>query len=343
MRTEEEQGQRWLVVAYALVLSLQAFAVFERLRMGNLAVVLGWLPYLALQLGMMCAAWLGYRWARWILFLLLLREALLALQMAINFYNAGMIITFGVYSVALCLVALRDVGEFVRHRHRKHRLSAQEAPRGLSEKAAFWSLLAPGLAMVMMLSGQPVPRDGYDLRGLLGLTSVLALMAGATMGIIGIVLGSQKSLVGTLRSAVAGTCVCGLLGSLWVWAAVRWPEQLERARTMAAQRTKHYLPIQTTVLRLEVAERIKVEVGRLLHRSPQEFDPYKPLMAQGANDLHIVELILALERIFQVKLPDGRIASKTEQGASTLTIEQLAQVIAAEMKNKVSTAAYEPE
>lgn len=343
MRTEEEQGQRWLMVAYLLVLGLQAFAVFERLKLGNVGTVVGWLPYLGLQIGMMCVAWLGYRWARWVLFLLLLREALLSFQIALNFYNTGMVITFAVYVVALSLVALRDVGEFVRHQHRKHRLSASGDTRGFGEKAAFWSLLGPGLAIVMMLSGQPVPRDGHDLGPLLAVGAVMALMVGAILGIVGIVLANQKQLVGTLRAAVAGTCVCGMLGSFWIWAAARWPEQLERARMMAAQQTKHYLPIQTTVLQLEVVDRIKVELARMLNKSPRDFDTYKPIVAQGANDLHIVELVLALERVFQVKLPDGRLATKSGEGTSMLTIDQLAGVVAAEMKNKVSTAAYAPE
>lgn len=110
---------------------------------------------------------------------------------------------------------------------------------------------------------------------------------------------------------------------------------------MAAQQTKHYLPIQTTVLQLEVVDRIKVELARILNKRPKDFDSHKPLVAQGANDLQIVELVLALERTFQVKVPDAQIAGKTADGSSTVTIEQLADAIAAEMKNKVSTAVYD--
>jgi acyl carrier protein len=346
MRSEEEQGQRWLIVAYLLVLGLPVFAIIERLRMGRLDTIGPWLPFLSivgLQIGMMCAAWLGHRWARWILFLLLLREALLSFQLVLNFSNAGMVITFSVYLVSLYLVGLSDVGEFVRHQHRKHQMSTGLEPAGLAEKTAFWSLMCPAVATVILLSGQPVPRGGYDAGPLLGLGAFAALVGGIVMGIIGIFASGQRHLVGVLRTAVAGTCLCGILGGMWIWAAAGWPEQLERARMFALEQTKHYLPIQTTVLQIEVAERIKAELGRILNRAPAEFDTRKPLVAQGANDLQIVELVLAVERAFQVKVPDSRIGSRTGEGASALTIDQLANAIAAEMKNKVSTAAYSPD
>jgi acyl carrier protein len=134
-----------------------------------------------------------------------------------------------------------------------------------------------------------------------------------------------------------------MLGGLWMWAAAGWPDQLEHYRMLAAQQTKHYLPIQTTVLQLEVADRIKAELGRIANRPSGDFNTHKPLIAQGLNDLQLVELILAVERAFQVKVPDSRIGNKNADGTSLLTIDQLADAITAEMKNKVSTAAYEPE
>jgi acyl carrier protein len=342
MRPEEEQGQRWLIVALVLVLGLQGFAIAERLAMGNARTIVFWLPFISLQVGVMCAAWLGHRWARWVLFLLLLREALLSLQLTLNFSNVGMVIAFAVYTVALCLVGLTNVGDFVRQQSRKHQMSTQREPAGLPEKAAFLSLMGPAIAVVILLSGQPVPRGGYDASALLGFAAIAMLLAGATMGIVGMFAASQTRHAATLRTAVAGTCLCGMLGGLWLWAAAGWPDRLEQTRLAFAQGAKHYLPIQTTVLQLEVADQIKVELGRILKRRPQEFDSRKPLMTQGLNDLQIVELVLAMERTFQVKVPDKRINSQTGEG-STLTIEQLADVIASEMKSKVSSAAYAPD
>ena len=343
MRSGEEQGQRWLIVAYLLVLGLQVFAVAERLAMDQWPTVRTWLPFLGLQMGTMCAAWLGHRWARWILFLLLLREALLSFQMALNFSNSGLVITFSIYVVALYLVGLRDVGDFVRHQHRAHQMGAEPNPGKLAEKAAFWSVMLPAVAVVILLSGQPVPRGGYDAGALLGFAAVVALLAGVTLGIVAIFAAYQRQLTVPLRTAGAGTCLCGMLGGLWIWAAAGWPNQLEHYRMLAAQQTKHYLPIQSTVLQLEVADRIKAELGRIANRPPGDFNTHKPLIAQGLNDLQLVELILAVERAFQVKVPDSRIGSKNPDGTSLLTIDQLADAITAEMKNKVSTAAYEPE
>jgi acyl carrier protein len=343
MRSHEEQGQRWLVVAFVLVLGLQGFALAERLAGGSVRAIAPWLPFLGLQLGMMCATWLGHRWARWILCLLLVREVLLSFQLVLNFSNVGLVLAFSIYLVALRLLSLGNVGEFVRHQNRKHRMSTSTEAGQLPEKAAFWSLMGPAIAVVILLSSQPVPRNGYDAGAWLGLGAMAALLAGMASGIIGMFTASHGRRSGPLRTAIAGTCLCAILGGLWIWAAAGWPEQLERARMAAARTTKEYLPIQTTTLQLEVADRIKREVGRMMNRRPQEFDAHKPLLAQGLDDLQLVELVLSMERAFQVKVPDARISNKTGDGSSMLTIEQLANVITAEMKNKVSTAAYQPE
>lgn len=343
MRSEEEQGQRWLIVAFALVLGLQGFAIAERLAIGSAQTVIPWLPFMGLQIGMMCAAWLGHRWARWILLLLLLREALLSFQLVMNFSNLSVAITFSIYLVAFALLGLSNVSDFVRHQNRKHRMSADVEPGTLPEKAAFWSLMAAATAVVILLSSQPVPRGGYDASPLLALGAMAALLAGLAMGIVAMFAASQSRRVAALRTGIAGTCLCGLLGGLWIWAAAGWPDQLERARMYAAQQTKQYLPIQTAVLQLEVADQIKAEVGRIVHKEPKDFDTRKPLIAQGLNDLQVVELVLALERAFQVKVPDKSINSKSADGSSMLTIDELADAITAEMKNKVSTAPYSPD
>ena len=343
MRSDEEQGQRWLIVAFVLVLGLQGFAIAQRLALGNAETILHWLPFIGLQVGMMCAAWLGHRWARWILCLLLLREALLAFQLVMNFSNLSIAITFSIYLVALCLLALSNVGDFVRHQNRKQQMSPDPDPGTLPEKAAFWSLMGPAIAVIILLSSQPVPRGGYDASPLLGLGAITALLAGLVTGIIAMFAAGQNGRVAALRTGIAGTCLSGMLGGLWIWAAASWPQQLEQARMYAAQQTKQYLPIKTTVLQLEVTDQIKTELGRIVHKKPQEFDSQKPLIAQGLNDLQIVELILAVERAFQVKVPDKRINSKDADGSSMLTIDELADAITAEMKNKVSTTPYSAE
>lgn len=343
MRSEEEQGQRWLIVAFALVLGLQGFAIAERLAAGNPRMILPWLPFIALQAGMMCAAWLGHRWARWILFLLLIREALLSFQLVMNFSNLSVAITFSIYLVALCLLGLSNVGEFVRHQNRKHQMSTNADPGTLPEKAGFWSLMGPAIAVVVLLSSQPVPRGGYDASFLLALGAMVSLLGGLVMGIIAMFVASQSGLVSALRTGIAGTALCAVLGALWIWAAAGWPHELEHARMYAAQQTRQYLPIQTTVLQLEVADQIKTELGRIAHKRPQEFDLHKPLITQGLNDLQIVELVLAVERSFQVKVPDKRINSKNADGSSMLTIDDLADAITSEMKNKVSTTSYSPD
>jgi acyl carrier protein len=344
--SEEEQGQRWLIVAYVLVIGLLALAVAERLAMGKPQMVIRWLPFMGLiglQLGMMAATWLGHRWARWALFLLLLREALVSFQLVLNFSNLGLVITFSIYLVALYLVGLANVGEFVRQQHRKYQMSTGLEPRKPGEKAAFLSLMCPAAAMIILLSRQPVPRDGYDAGPLVGLGAAAALAAGVVMGAIALFAASQQRLAGVLRTAIAGTSLCGILGTLWIWAAAGWPDELENARMWAAQQTKHYLPIQTTVLQLEVADQIKIELGKILHKSPSAFDTRKPLMTQGLNDLQLVELVLAMERAFQVKVPDGQLGAQTGEGSSTLTIDQLADAIAGQMKSKVSTGTYTPD
>jgi len=345
MRPEEEQGQRWLIVAFVLVLGLKSLILAQWVMIGNTRSILFWLPFLlaALQIGMMCATWLGHRWARWMLFLLFLHEALLSFQLVINFSNLSIAITFSIYLVALCLVGFGTVGDFIRYQNRKHQVSLNTDPSTLPEKAAFWSVMGPAIAVVVQLSGEPVPRGGYDAGPLLGLGAMAALLAGLAMGIIAMFTAKESGRVIALRTGIAGTCLCAVVGGLWIWAANSEANQLEYVRMYAARKTKQYLPIQTTVLQFEVADQIKVELGRIAHKQPKDFDSHKPLIGQGLNDLQIVELVLAVERAFQVKVPDKRIDSKDADGSSLLTIDELADAITAEMKSKVSTLPYSPE
>ena len=58
-------------------------------------------------------------------------------------------------------------------------------------------------------------------------------------------------------------------------------------------------PVQQTV------DRVRSEVATILNKDSAQIDVASPLVAQGADDLDIVEIVLALEEAFNVEIPDS--------------------------------------
>jgi len=75
------------------------------------------------------------------------------------------------------------------------------------------------------------------------------------------------------------------------------------------------------------AEAVKILKGN-------KIDFQKPLGAQGADDLDIVEIILAVEEAFKVEIPDSAIGKKPEEIAKTLSVQKLADIVAAQLEKK---------
>ena len=82
----------------------------------------------------------------------------------------------------------------------------------------------------------------------------------------------------------------------------------------------------------EVVEKIRVEVAKILKKD--QIDIRKPLGAQGADELDIVEIVMAVGEAFKVEIPDNAIGEKPDKIAKTLTIEKLAEIVTEQLEKR---------
>jgi acyl carrier protein len=87
-------------------------------------------------------------------------------------------------------------------------------------------------------------------------------------------------------------------------------------------------PAQKTV------ERVRQEAATILNKQPAEIDVTKPLVAQGADELDIVEIVLGLEEAFQITIPDSALEPYFRDGDSLLTVQILAEVVSQQQTPK---------
>ena len=76
-----------------------------------------------------------------------------------------------------------------------------------------------------------------------------------------------------------------------------------------------------------VVDGVRSEVATILKKKANEIDVSKPLVAQGADELDIVEIVMAVEEAFKVEIPDSVIGEKIGEVSKTLTVEKLAEVV----------------
>ena len=54
-------------------------------------------------------------------------------------------------------------------------------------------------------------------------------------------------------------------------------------------------------------DRVRLEVATILKKDSAQIDATKPLVAHGADELDIVEIVMAVEEAFKVEIPDSAI------------------------------------
>ena len=83
----------------------------------------------------------------------------------------------------------------------------------------------------------------------------------------------------------------------------------------------------------QTVERVRSEAAKILKKEATQIDVAKPLVAQGADELDIVEIVMAVEEAFKVEIPDSAI-DDSAAGGKTLTVQKLAQIVSAQRKSK---------
>ena len=74
-------------------------------------------------------------------------------------------------------------------------------------------------------------------------------------------------------------------------------------------------------------ERVRLEVAGILGKKAGDIDISKPLTEQGADELDIVEIVMALEDAFKVEIPDSAIGETVSEVSKTLTVEKLTEIV----------------
>src|SRR5262249_32765672 len=77
----------------------------------------------------------------------------------------------------------------------------------------------------------------------------------------------------------------------------------------------------------KLIEQIRQEVAKILKKDTGQIDVRKPLGAQGADELDIIEILMRVEEAFNVEIPDGAGGVEPDEFAA-LTVQKLADVVA---------------
>jgi len=84
----------------------------------------------------------------------------------------------------------------------------------------------------------------------------------------------------------------------------------------------------------QLAERVRQEVAKILKKDPSQIDIQKPLGIQGADELDIVEIVMAVEERFKVEIPDSALGQKSDKISKDLTVQKLADIVATEIEKQ---------
>jgi acyl carrier protein len=79
---------------------------------------------------------------------------------------------------------------------------------------------------------------------------------------------------------------------------------------------------------------VRSEVATILKKDSAQIDVAKPLVSQGADELDIVEIVMAIEEVFEIEIPDSAIGEKIGEVSKTLTVQKLAEIVSKQQKTK---------
>ena len=90
----------------------------------------------------------------------------------------------------------------------------------------------------------------------------------------------------------------------------------------------------TPVASVEILDRVRALTAELLGRKKSAVEIARPLSEQGMDELDLVELVMALEEEFSIELPDSEVAPKGKESFTTLTVQQLAEIVGVQLRKK---------
>jgi acyl carrier protein len=84
----------------------------------------------------------------------------------------------------------------------------------------------------------------------------------------------------------------------------------------------------------DLVEKVRLEVAKSLKKDAAQINVGKPLGVQGADELDVVEIVMAVEDAFKVEIPDSAVGEKLDEIAKTLTIQKLADIVAGQLEKQ---------
>ena len=79
---------------------------------------------------------------------------------------------------------------------------------------------------------------------------------------------------------------------------------------------------------------VLVEAVKILKKDVNQIDVAKPLMAQGADELDMVELVMAVEDALKLEIPDSALGDNVPEAQKTWPSEKLAEIVSARLKRQ---------
>jgi acyl carrier protein len=201
------------------------------------------------------------------------------------------------------------------------------ARRRFFEQAALFSVLAPFVVFLVGVFVQRHIRGHIPAMILIGVVQVGIVLAGLVLGIVALTRVGKTGRKGIFGRALAGTILntvfLFLMGVLF----------LTNIRT-AALKARGFRPEPRVEIfrgnpadKSEILKRVRAEAAEMLNKSPGEVVLSQPLSEQGADELDMVEIVMALEEAFGIRIPEEPLMEKEGNFRKDLTVEILADEV----------------
>lgn len=84
----------------------------------------------------------------------------------------------------------------------------------------------------------------------------------------------------------------------------------------------------------EIDAKVRAVVAKKLKKDVSEIEITKPLSEQGANELDVVEIVMALDDTFKISLPDEAVKLERRFMNTNLTVQQFSVLVSKQLKSK---------
>jgi acyl carrier protein len=90
-----------------------------------------------------------------------------------------------------------------------------------------------------------------------------------------------------------------------------------------------------TADRQTVTQQVRVELAKLLKKDPAQLPVDKPVLELGADELTVVEWVMANERVFRIRIADEKTEDpKTKKTRKDLSIAHMATIVLAALETQ---------